>query len=267
MTNKYKLIYKLYGPQLANGHKVSPSVLGQKLVLLEKALKQTDKCLNGCESYSYHIKDLKVGSAEIVLEETPLHPLLPPDNSGIDTFQKLITEVSEGEIKSINSSGIGIIKLLKSLCKGVGKSFSHAEFGLEGKKFSKILIDKHFQKNVKLTSEKLENQLPNFIGTALESYDGELKEVDLRTNIPKAKLILFAARKELQCYCESIPIQTLRASLDKPVTVFAKATYEGDKRLPVRLDITNIEILKKPGKFSDWQGKFDLSYPGPEDIW
>ena len=267
MVKNKRLKYKIYGLQPENDHKVDLGVFVKKLGLIEKTLRKTDYCVNGHEGFDYLIQNLNSGSAEVVLEEIPKTPLIQPDNSPIEVFQNHVSNIGNGKGHTIEKSNKEVAELIKEICTGVKQSFSHAEFGIDGEESSTVLLDKSFQEKAKKTTDELRKTYPLFKGTVYESYDGYLKEVDLRNDIPKARLVLFVNKIDLKCNCKSIPITTLRNSLDKPVTVYAKAIYNGISRLPTLLDLTRIDILKQAKNLSDWQGKFELPYRDPNDIW
>ncbi|MDE2760329.1 MAG: hypothetical protein OXH90_08555 [Paracoccaceae bacterium] len=266
MSNNSRLSFKIYGLQPKENTSLNAEVFVHKLDLLIKTLKETDQWVNGTEGSRYNIQNLRMGSVEVVLEEIPPDTLFQQEDSVIDSFQIFASKINRGSEILLDKSSKVIAKNIHDLCAGVGQSFSHAEFKIDGKKSSKIILDQSFQKRAEKTLHNLVPTVPMFKGTVYECYDGSLKEVDLRKPTPKARLILFVNKIELMCNCKSIPIQTLRDSLDKPVTVYAKATYNGVKRLPTRLDLTRIEILNNPKQLSEWQGKFDFSRD-PEDIW
>ncbi len=266
MAKNKQIHFKMHGLKKDTDDLVSPSTFGKKLMLLEKALKQMDQNANGEKGYNYRIKDLKIGSVEIVLEEIPQHPLPPPKRSGIEEFHSFAAKVSKLDSASFDFSNKVMLETLKDLCIGIEKSFSHAEIGVEGENSTKIILDKTFQNKAKKTVEDMEKGLPLFRGTVYENRDGYLKEVDLRKDLRLAKLILFFNEIELQCHCKSIPIETLRASLNKAVTVSAKATYDGINRLPTILDLINIEILSEPKDLTEWQGKIEIPFPERGDL-
>lgn len=267
MVKNKRLNFKIYGLQPENDHKVNLGVFVKKLDLIEKTLRKTDYCVNGHEGFDYLIQNLNSGSAEVVLEEIPITPLLRPDNSPIEVFQNFVSNIGNGKGHTIEKSKIEVAELIKEICTGVKQSFSHAEFGIDGEESSKVLLDKSFQEKAKITTDELGKTFPLFKGTVFESYDGYLKEVDLRNDTRKARLVLFVNNIDLKCNCRFIPTPILRKSLDKPVTVYAKANYNGLSRLPTILDLTRIDILKQAKKLSDWQGKFELPYRDPNDIW
>ena len=267
MENNKKLHYKIFGLHNNSNQMVGLTILGNKLILLEKALKQTDQLVNGENGHDYRIQDLKCGSVEVVVEEIPQKPLLRPEKSGLENLSRYATMIGNENGRSFNYSEKKIFNTLGKLSSGVGHSYSHAEFGIFGEKSTNIKIDTYFLRKVNKTLADMDVKLPLFKGTVYETHIGRLKEVDLRKKVPQAKLILFIKSIEIQCYCESIPIETLRESLNKAVSVVAKATYDGINRTPTSLDLASIEILRKPRNLSEWKGKFDIPYPDREDIW
>lgn len=267
MTENKRMSFKMYGLQPHEDHKISPGVLGKKLILLEKALKQTDKLINGEAGNEYTIEDFKRGSLEVVIEEKSLLPLMKPSNSGIEYLHSYVTAISTNKVDTITKNEKPIVNLIRQLTSGIGKSFSHAEFFVDGNHQKTILVDKQFQENTTKTVRVLDNSFLYFKGIAYENYDGHLKEVDLRKPVPQAKLILFAASVELDLVCKSIPIDKLREALNKPVSVIVKSTYNGLKPLPIKMELVHIKIFKKPKKLSEFQGKLEIKTPDPEDIW
>lgn len=266
MAKNKQIHFKMHGLKKDTDDLVSPGAFGSKLVQLEKTLKLMDESANGESGFNYGIKDLKIGSVEVVLEEFPYPPLLRPQRSGIEEFNNFAAKVSSGDSALFDISHKVMLENLKDLCKGVGKNFSYAELDIQGKNSTKIIIDETFQSKAKQTVVEIEKKLPLFKGITYETHIGHLKEVDLRNEIPKAKLILFVNRIELPCICKSISIKTLCDSLNKAVSVLAKAKYDGIYRLPKSLDLVSIEIFREPGKLSDWKGKFDIPYPNRKEV-
>lgn len=267
MGQRQQLYFKIYGPNLEYGYdKVNFEVLVKKFTLLEKALKDTSRLINGKEEFNYIVEELNIGSAELVLEEVPIDQTLFEIKSGVTTFLEYASNINEGREKVFNFSDINLVKTFKDLCKGTGQSFSYAEFG-DNSRIPTITINKPFLEKASLVYLGLNNKYPNYKGEAYESFYGTLKEVDLRKEIPRAKLILKGVNVEIACFCKAISITKLRDSLNKPVSVLARSTYNGVDRLPTRLDLTEITIIKNAKPLSSWRGKFEIPYPDDEDIW
>ena len=110
-----------------------------------------------------------------------------------------------------------------------------------------------------------------FAGIARGTFDGVLKEVDLRGTVARAKLVLNLGGMEIDCTCNSVTVENLADALDKRVSVDALAYYNGEDRLPERIDIKRITIFEQAKAifeqakdFRRWRGAFNIPYPYAE---
>ena len=89
------------------------------------------------------------------------------------------------------------------------------------------------------------NQAPLrfFKGTAIETYDGIMKLVDIRGLFPEAKLILSAGGKEVSCVVPADNVEALRTSLGRRALVTGRAQHNGRSMIPERIDVTSIRLI------------------------
>ncbi len=97
-----------------------------------------------------------------------------------------------------------------------------------------------------------------FKGVVIGHFDGILKVVDTRGAIPQIKIKLLAGGKEIDCVCQKRELEALgEAPWDKRVHVVGNAIYDGTSGLPKRVEVRQIDLVKKGGDFSRWKGAFE----------
>lgn len=263
-----KIDITFYGLDHEKDGAVRVDVFVQKLTLLVKSLRAVDKHINGRKSLDYLISDLGIGSATVQIVEDEVDHKKPYKRSSVKYFRSVAQNIQEGSVPQDTPEQV--IKPLAELDGGTGKKFSHGEMRFEGDTENVIRIDKSFggRANQALDSLKSKSRdIPLYAGIAFGSFDGVLKEVDLRGNPARAKLITSIGDKELNCTCNFVTVDKLREALDKRVIVSAVEHYNGKDRLPERIDIKKIQILKSAGTLERWKGAFNIPYPSKEDVW
>jgi len=269
MTKFNEVEFKLFGLLHEKNGAVRADVFAKKLTQFINGLKAADKYLNGGRSLNYLITNLEYGSAVARITEEQLSTKLTPKNSSIGYYQDTLIDINDG--KKIDSDiPKEILKTIASLGDGSSKSFSHGEIEFVGQKNNVIRIDNFFDRRADKVLEvisKPDNIVKAFSGMAFSEYAGTIKEVDLRGKIARAKLFLSAGGREIDCVCNSISVPNLRQALNSRVIVNAKAFYDGYKRLPERLDIQKIRILKKEPNLARWRGAFNFVPEVNESSW
>ena len=95
-----------------------------------------------------------------------------------------------------------------------------------------------------------------FEGITQGTFDGTIKAVDLRGALPEIKLILSAGGEQIDCVCKDLDVPKIGASLNRRVRLSGRATYDNSGPLPVRLEVSDFEILGDLGDFMKWSGSF-----------
>jgi len=101
-------------------------------------------------------------------------------------------------------------------------------------------------------------------GTAIETYDGIVKAVDLRGLFPEARLILSAGSKEISCVVAAKDIAMLRDALDNRALVTGRAHHGGRSAIPERIDVSSIRLIEKSGNVIELRGA--LKNLDPDEI-
>ena len=269
MAKNEEIELKLFGLSSAGTEDVRADVFAKKLSGLIKALKAADRQCHGNKTYEYYIRDLKYGSAYAAIAERPYSTKKIPQVSSVRAVQSVAASVRDGQ-GIPKETDPTIASVLAMLGNGADKAFSHGEIGIKGQTDTVVRIDKFFDKRADrafVEFKSPDNVVNLFEGVAFGTFDGELKEVDLRGTVASAKLILNVGNKELDCTCNSVTVENLREALDQRVTVSALAHYNGRDRLPEQIEIKRIDPLGEAGSLAKWRGEFELPYPSAEDIW
>lgn len=252
--------FKLYGLVHEKSGAVRADVFASKLSKFINGLKASDKYINGKRTLNYLITNLEYGSAVARISEERISTEFAPEKSSISYYQDRLVDILDG--KKINEdTPKTILKSMAELADGNTKKFSHGEISFVSESHNIIRIDDFFNKRADNAFQRLsdqDNKHKTFSGTALIEYRGIIKEVDLRGQIASAKLILSAGSSEIDCICNSVTIDNLREALNQRVVVSAKAYFNGMEKLPERLDIKKLRILKQNPDLTRWEKAFDI---------
>lgn len=269
MSKTEQIELKLFGLEQRGEKDVRADVFAKKISDLVKALKAADRQENGKKTHDFFITDLQHSSAYATVSERLVDPFHPATASSVCTLHSVAKSVRDGS-GIPKGTDLVIAKTISAIGKGADKSFSHGEIGIVGDKSSVVRIDTHFARRADRALADFntnDNVVPLFEGVAFGTFDGVLKEVDLRGTIARAKLILEIGGIEIDCTCNSITVDNLREALDQRVTITGAAHYSGQSRLPEQVEIKRIDPLGKSGNLAKWRGQFDLPYPSDKDIW
>jgi hypothetical protein len=254
------------------GEFVLASVFAQKLAALVRALKAADKIANGAQSHDYAVTDLKIGSAHVTLAEVaaPKFHSGMSQRSGLETLDTCLSLVGKGNAEA-GRRFEPVLRPLAALARGSGKVFSYAELWVEQR--TPIRIDALLAEQVELVAAKALSAESAFLqsgagrrwfeGTALGTFDGEIKQVDLRGSLPQVKLVLTAGRKEIDCVLRQPDIERLRENLDRRVRVSGRAFYDGKSGLPRRIEVLDITPIMPAGEIRRWKAAFEPFVPEP----
>ena len=252
---------KLYGPSpalTADTDEVSGSVFAAKLQTLVRALKAADKTVNGGKlTHDYKIARLQSSAPTVTLSERPLKPSFGFTRSGVIGFQDCADAIQSGDLKVAASFGDCALQIGR-LAKGAPKNFSYGEVWTAPEKVYRVddfLVEQSQDVAAQAVLEQPET--PKwFTGTSHGSFDGTIKEVDLRGSLPAIKLLLTAGGKQIDCVFRAEDVEMLRAALNRRVRLTGTARYDGRSGLPRRIEHPSIQIIEEGGDFMRWSGAF-----------
>lgn len=244
---------------------VEASVFAAKVREFISALSAADRHVNKSKRHRYLVIDLQHGSAELTLAERPINADAPSSPS-VPTFLEAMDAAYRNNATAFHRlNGLG--RSIAKLCKDAGDKYAFAEI-TSAYLPSPILIDPQVSRQVqRLLAETATEVTPPtmFRGQAEDSFDGDIKEIDLRGKIPKGKLVLSGGRKEIDCVFPSMTINELRALIDRRVWVDGLAIYDGISGLPGRIEVQSVRAIGMGEGLRRWQGK--LQPPESEPEW
>ncbi len=257
--SKFKEVeFKLFGLQHEKDGAVRADIFAKKLGQFIDGLKSADKFINGQKSLNYLITDLEYGSAVARISEAQISNKVPIKSSSIELVENAMSDIRDG--KRIDKDfPPRVLKTIADLGNGSHKEFSHGEIDFIGKTDNVVRIDDFFDRRADKAFQQTAFQVEEsdaYSGVAFVEYSGTVKEVDLRGTIASAKLFLTAGGAEIDCICNSVSVDNLASALDHKVMVSGKAFYDGQSKLPERIDINNIRILKADANLLRWEGRF-----------
>lgn len=241
----------------AHGDEVDASVFADKLKTVISALKKLDTFYNSKGQHKFMINDLIFSSASVYLREKQIKARrvrLSPSKR----FAEIGVMASTGtDISVRNAAEEYALSAYQSLSKGSGESFSYGI--VEAPEVAAVRLDPLLERRVKEIIDQasaIADAAPRkyFQGTALETYDGVVKAVDLRGLFPEAKLVLSAGKKEISCIVAAKDVEMLRSALDNRALVTGRAQHDGRSMLPERIDVSKITLIKKDGNVLSLKG-------------
>jgi hypothetical protein len=248
-------------PELKN--RVLGSVFARKLGVLIRAMGAADKTANGGKRFDYVIIDMKATSASATLSEQRVSKIMPQDSS-VHAFGECLLSVNSGNFAAARRHPECAL-YLRALAVDVEDTFSHAELTVNG--FQPVIVDKFFLNRAsEAIAAEASAEIPTwFKGSAVGTFDGQIKETDLRGSIPKVIIRLTAGGKDIDCVCPGLTVEDIRSVLDKRVRMTGSAFYDGKSGLPVRIEVTSVPVLvKQPADFTRWRGAFE---PFDPELW
>jgi len=258
MAKLNQVDFKLYGLQHEKNGAVRADIFAKKLMQFVDGLKAADRHINGKKSLNYLIADLEYGSAVARITEERISTNVTPRNSSIGYFQDKLADIRDGK-KIESDTPEKVLKTIARLGNGSSNNFSHGEVEFVGDADNVIRIDNFFNRRADKVLDAVINKDEEsfaFAGMAYLEFSGIIKEIDLRGKIASAKLFLTAGNSEIDCICNSVSVDNLSDALDQKVIVNAKAFYDGENKLPERLDIKKIRKLKVDADLVRWADTF-----------
>jgi hypothetical protein len=246
---------------------VSAAVFAAKLTSLIKAIQQADRAINhGVIVHDYKIAKLKSSSPTVLLSEVPLpkfedrydiEPAIPAMGACLEA-------VIAGETDRARQFG-NCAAVLSRLAAGSVKTFGYAEVWTGPKQVYRVDSFLHDRATAVVHPAKVHEAANDqwFKGAVFGSFDGEVRVVDTRGELPEIKLILSAGHQEIDCVCRADQIELVAASINKRVRIFGRAIYDGTSGLPRRVEVSNFEPVASGVEFSKWKGAFRPFEPSP----
>ena len=229
---------------------VPAEVFQSKLANFLAAIKEADRATLSTTSRQVYVSYLKTGSAEIGFREAEVENA--PRKSAFDTLLTCATAVKDGDAAAVSKFDRVVAKLA-NLTAGVGVKFSHLTIALDNA--PTVRVDGFFERQVKQIrkdQKKPDFRTPFFKGTSEESFDGIVKEVDLRGRAPLCKIMLSGTENQIDCTFDNLDTDSIRDLLDKRSWVEGKAIYDGFSGLPVRFEIRHYRKIKGSGDPAAW---------------
>lgn len=259
---KIQLVVHSAGPSLDDDDTgVSAAVFAQKLGQLVAALGAADEAVNGSRVHEYTIARLHTSTPTAILRERPRESGQFDEwrlESGIEAFASCASAIATGESDAVQRFGKCAEKVL-TLTKGAGRRFGFMEATVAD---NVIRIDPFLSERAATIVSPKPLALASdaqkwFKGVTEGSFVGSVKEADLRGALPEIKLVLSAGGKEIDCVCRGLPIDDIRAALDRRVRITGRALYDGKSGLPRRVEVRSIEHFKTEVDFKRWSGGFE----------
>ena len=238
-------------------NRVRGKVFARQLAALIKALESADKAANGGVRHDYVITGLEQKSAQASLTQV-VSSKKSRRESPVVLLPKIINAVRSSDTPTVIRFAEAVSSLRK-MTKGAGSAYSHADLQVGASQ--SMRIDEFFEKQL---SDALKvvaaASTPQrfYTGIAYGSFDGLVKEVDLRGDTPRLKLILTAGNIEVDCVTQGLSIEEIRSALDMRAWVDGKAFYNGSTALPERIEVTAMRLVSQKPDLLRWSGAFKV---------
>ena len=268
MTLEKILRFSLFSDPAKSEGAVRADEFARKLSLLVSTLNHADRYLHSEKHVEFFVTELRVGSTHVVLEERQYHAKKIPKKSATKYFLDTVNSIKRGG-KFQRATPLAVGKSFVKFAKGVTDGSTITELSLGQKTNETVVIGADFvdqceEALVNLQDGKL--SFVNFKGEVYSSFDGIIKEVDLRHGVSKAKFLITDSNIHLDCNCSKISVDQLRDILDKRVRVNAVAEYDGKNVFPKFLTITNAALIKDAPKLNSLVGNLRLEFVDGECI-
>ena len=256
----YGLIHERHGA-------VRADVFAATLTSLVRGLRASDRHVNGAKCLDYHIINLELGSAKANICESEYSTQKIPERSSVRYFRSIVFGIKDGD-STPKEAPAGVLQAIVDISKHADQRFSHGELIFEDDPSDVVLIDKFLEERASRALAKQRSKgLLLYSGVSYSTFDGILKEVDLRGIIHRAKLVLSIGDQEIDCTCNSVTVDNLRENLDRRVSVSALAYYNEVDHLPERIDIKKIEAFEETNRIEHWKGAFDIPSTTNGSVW
>ena len=252
--------FRIHGSDSERDELISGTLFANKLSSLLRALKAADKIANGCLFHEYRILKLESSSPTVTLVEVP-GPKVEnhfPGHSGVASFERCANAVLEGDTQTALTYG-NCAKHISKLASGAHNTYGYAEIWTRENNIVRVddFLAEQSAEVIHPDKRQPVNDDQNWYKGHVEAtFDGAIKAVDLRGELPEIKLILTAGRKELDCVCDEDSKKAIADNLDSRVRLHGRAYYDGKSGLPRRIEVREIEAMAGDVDFEIWRGKF-----------
>jgi hypothetical protein len=263
-----EILFRIHSAEPSEEDGVSASVFNNKLGILLRALRAADQAIHNELVYDYRIARLSTSSPTAVLRERPKKAAfirVSEIESPVNSFNKCARAIIVGERATAEQYG-NTAKYIARLGRGSNKTFGYAEIWVNND--PAIRVDQFLTERANAVikpatvSEKTQKW---YSGVVHATFDGKVKEVDLRGALPEIKLILTAGGKEIDCVCSSSDIEKIREGLNRRVRLVGRAIYDGKSGLPRRIEVDDIVPVTGTDNIAVWRGAFE-PFEAPDDF-
>jgi hypothetical protein len=240
---------KVHGLTREDHGRVKARLFATKLTQLVAALEAADTLANGDAAHDYILANMHMSEPTALLKEVPIRPDDSPRQSAIPTFNDAIDgiKVQDARISRLAP----VVRKISRLTGGAATTFGFAEIKSDS---SVVRIDEFLKKRATVARRSVRGAW--YEGASFGSFDGVLNYVDTRGSVPQIKLTLSAGCKEIDGVCRREDIDALGDALDSRVRVYGRAIYSSESPLPLRIEVTSIEPIKRNGDLTVWRGAF-----------
>ena len=247
---------------------VRADVFARKLAALINGLRAADKFINGKVSFDYMIEDLSIGSARTRIRERKR--TTAKVDSSVRAYGEVAAAIYNGDISK--KYPLPLVRHVQKLCAGADKLFSHGEMSFGADNIIRIddfLVRQSRNAGMAYDASNARPTEKFFHGVSFGSFDGVLEEVDARGSetMIRGKLIPSGGLVEIDCVMNRNKIPDIITKFTKRAYVSGMVHYDDTSPLPVRIDVTDIELLND-GTAADltrWRGAFSAELADADD--
>jgi hypothetical protein len=266
MPNAGETTFVLHGLDIDN-KVVRADPFGRKFGTLINGLRAADRFANGKLSFSYMLEGLARDrtSAHFTLREKRRSSRSAI--SSIDTYSEVATLIYNGS-QVLGRFPPTLIRHIGNLCAGAERNFHHAEIAFAND--NTIRIDDFLIRQVSAAHRQFDQAseivTPQFFsGTSYGSFDGVIEELDARGTILRGKLIPTGGAVEIDCVMNKDRIPEVVSKFHQRASVSGVVHYNADSPLPVRIDVSDVQLLDLSADLAKWRGAFTPSLVDAED--
>lgn len=248
LFDRSQIELKVHGLTTEDHGRVPARLFATKLTQLVAALEAADVMANGDAAHDYILASLHMSEPTALLKEVPLDDRAVI-NSAIPIFNDAADgiKIQDGRVQKLAP----VVKRISRLTGGAESRFGFAEVKTTD---NVVRIDDFLKKRAATARRTVRGDW--YDGASFGSFDGLLKYVDTRGARPQIKLTLSAGGKEIDGICNREDVEALGDALDSRVRVYGRAIYASNSPLPLRIEVSSIEPIKKDGDISRWRGAF-----------
>jgi hypothetical protein len=239
---------KVHGLTKEDHGRVLARTFATKLTQLVAALEAADTLANGDATHDYVLANMHMSEPTALLREIPIRSD-KDGRSAIPVFNDAIDGIKVQDSRVVTLAPV--VEKVSRLTAGAESRFGFAEVRTDA---VVTRIDEFLRKRANAARKSARGVW--YDGVSLGSFDGILDYVDLRGSLPQIKLTLSAGGKEIDCVCSREDIDALGDALHSRVRVHGRAIYSSTSPLPLRVEVSSIEPIKKDGDLTRWRGAF-----------